>query len=74
MDRGAWRATVHRVAKSWTQPSRYIQRERKGCLNTRRQSSLCPVVWDHKNDLDEIKPTNLNLGELLDDLLKLSVI
>ena len=36
MDRGAWRATVHRVAKSWTRLKRLIMHARIGILNDYR--------------------------------------
>ena len=63
MDRGAWRAAVHRVAQSWTQrkqlSSRYSHQGKLGKIEGRR-SGHQRMRW-----LDGIADAvNMNLGKL----------
>ena len=54
MDRGAWRATVHRIAKSWTQLSTCAQ----GCfilLSSRNEHNIVKQLHTNKKILKEIK-------------------
>ena len=48
MDRGAWRATVHGVAKSQTGLSKLTQHNNKGESEQCRVPEICPqaLPWD----------------------------
>ena len=64
MDRGAWRAAVHRVAQSWTQlkqlSSRYSHQGKLGKIEGRRRRGRQRMRW-----LDGITDAmNMNLGKL----------
>ena len=46
MDRGAWRATVHGVAKSWTQLSSYHALKARKIINYVKKTDLLLDVFN----------------------------